>query len=283
MPEEFDPTLGVIEKPSTEPEVRPGEEPAITVDLDKPPAAPAPKPGEDTAIQLQELRKQNEQLRNQIRASYRVTERIERQMEELRRGVVPAKPVTPAQTPADSETQRIEELKPWEKPLRSWAKEEAQRLFDEKEAQRQLDEYKKNRNAELERSQQFVLEKYPDLYKPESEIAEAYDSIVNAHPEWHKDPFGPVRIMLEMERIALEEGIQLPNSSPKQPAPKSNMEVARRSRASASLPPGRSIPAGTKVTLSKEQQDFAARHRIPVETYAKMVSGLSQNGGVEAP
>ena len=286
MPQDdvLDPTAAVVD--NGQPPVDASNEPGVTVDLTAKPGAkePGKQPAvsmEDLSTQLQSIQQQNEQLRNQIRASYRVTERMQREMDELRRGVPrPTAQPTPTQTLADPDAQRVEELKPWEKPLRSWAKEEAERLFQEKEAQRQVEQTEKNRVTELERSQQFVLEKYPDLSSSESELTESYLSIVNSHPEWHKDPFGPVRAMLEMERIAREEGIQL--ATTKQTPAKSNTEVVRRARASASsMPPGRPLPSTNRVTLTKEQEQFAAKNRIPVETYAKMVAGLSNNGGVE--
>ncbi len=296
MPDDngFDPTAAVIDAGAPpEVEVRPGDVPGVTVDvsatqvrpgLSKEPAKTGPT-NDDLMAELREQRRVNESLTKQVNAGRRVTEDLRRQMDEVRRGVAVPKAPVPTSTsnplPDDDQT-RLAELRPWEKPLRTLMREEAEKVAQEREAVRQKEAEETGRRTELERSQQFVISKYPALSDDESEVTELYLSVVNSHPEWHRDPFGPTRAMLEMERIAQEQGIQL-SQAQKAAAPRPNTEIARRTRAAAgALPPGRTIASGTKVTLTREQEDFAKTHRIPVETYAKMVSGLNHNGGVEA-
>ena len=250
--------------------------PALTVDLDKPiPEAPKAPSTEDLMKKMDELAKANDALRNQVRATYRNYEYLKKQVEQPKAALVPEK-VAPQ---LDDETARLTELKPWETPLRKMMREESERLLQEKEEARQKETRDQERVTESTRSQQFVLEKYPDLSKDDSELTELYLSVVNSHPEWHRDPFGPVRSMLEMEKLAKEQGFTLPAQRTSSPT----TESARRVRASTtSLPPGRSIPTGDKITLSKEQAEFIRINKIPAERYAKSVHGLTQSGGVEA-
>ena len=267
------------DKLNPDPELN-GDLPAVTVDLEAPPAPKeAPKATTDDLLaELRAIKVQNEALQNKYKASIRVTDRIQRELDQIRTGVpVPQKEESKPTPAVDEETQRLADLKPWEQPLRKIMREEAERVHTEKEAVRQAQEVERNRQDELSRSQQFVLEKYPTLKEDDSELTEAYLSVVNSHPEWHRDPFGPIRAMMEMERLSKDAGVSL------QPQPKPNTETLRRARAGAgSLPPGRTIPSNTKITLTKDQENFAKMNKIPVETYAKMVNGLSNNGGVEA-
>ena len=257
----------------------------VTIDLEpKPPLKEEPKPQDLTEIlsEVKHVRELNESLSRQVKASYRVTERLQRELDDLRRGISPPKQQsTPLPAPVlDDESQRVAELKPWETPLRKIMREEAEILLKNRDEKLWLEQNERNRQEESSRSQQFVLEKYPDLAIDDSELTGTYLSVVNAHPEWNRDPFGPGRAMLEMEKVAKDQGISLKSSSPAL-SPKLNTEVVRRARANAtSLPPSRGGTQPTKVTLSKDQEDFAKSHRIPVETYAKMVAAQN-NGSIE--
>ena len=256
-----------------------GDQPAVTVDLEAPKESPKPQTNEAILAKLNELAEINQRLDNRLKASARVTDRLQRELDQIRSGTpVPKAEPKPIQVPED-ETQRITELKPWEKSLRQISREEAERVHQEKEQVRQTQEIERSRLDELERSKNFVSEKYPNLDKDE-QLTETYLSVVNAHPEWHKDPFGPVRAMLEMERLAKEQGVALPVTSA---TLKPNTETVRRARAaSSSLPPGRPLPSTTKITLTKDQESFAKANKIPIESYARMVNGLNTNGGIEA-
>lgn len=151
--------------------------------------------------------------------------------------------------------QRIEQLaeQKAEEKLRSWQTE--QQTLAAAQAQQQA----------LEASKGQVIQKYPDLDpetgNPETEVSKAYLEVLNAHPDWQTNPYGPLLTMYAMEEQLLARS----SAGTKPGTPR---------MATTALPPSRPAAGESKSTLTREQKAFCERHGLKDEAYLKVVNAL---------
>lgn len=140
-------------------------------------------------------------------------------------------------------------------------------------------EYERQRNLQLlEENKRKVLERHKELNDETSSKADVYRGVLQEHPEYIMNPFGPVLAMRDMEDKLRDRG-ELDEST-RQVVQK---EVIRQTRAGAGV-----IPKGTppskqnSITLTREQKELCDANGWKYEKYAKYANMLKSNQGVEA-
>ena len=166
--------------------------------------------------------------------------------------------------------------KDWKAAVRKLAKEEAETLRTiEREA-----EAKKRMEIQqltlLEQSKKSVIERYPQLNDENSEISQKYREVVQKHPEYLSNEFGPELAMRSMEDELRNEG-RLDEFTKKVV----DKEVARRERVGTTSVPKAVSPGSTKATLTKEDKDFCDYHGIKYDTYLRNKKSMSSDKQTE--
>ena len=274
-------------KPATEVVVEPDPpselDESIEVDLTEKPPAPKAPTADEIAKQLQDFQAKYDAslkaMENQLAASRRINERLQREMSQR-----PTLPVTPlAPTPPADELDQLVESGQWKQAVAKLAAQEAERLYQARETERQRQEVTIQRQTRLASAKEEVVKYYPELDPesgdPESIVHKAYVEVLNHHPEYLGNEFGPVLAMRDMESTLRDHGME-PRSW-KAPATKPSPDALRRERTqSTTLPPGRPSGATNAFVLTKEQKTIAEQTGIPLEDYAKYAKALETGGEV---
>ena len=135
---------------------------------------------------------------------------------------------------------------------------------------------RKTAESELEKSNQLVLQEYPEIEDEGSEVSQVYRQVINEDPSILNNVKGPEIAMARMERRLRQMG-----RTPLSVKPIVDREVNRLTRAGASSVVGKSATQSGKIMLTKEQKEFCDHYKIPYEQYAKNLKAQEASGGVE--
>ena len=212
------------------------------------------------------------QLENGYQAIQRINTKLQQEVEMLRKGT----PVTSSATATATDPWAgIENGHVWKETISKLAQEEAKRLFEQQQMLTSQQTQLAQEDAVREHWKQKVVEEFPDL-GPDgdgaSEVSLAFNKILNEHPEYLKNPYGPRLAMLDLKEQLTSTG--------KFDAAK---ESARQSRANVSaMPASRGVSTGNKVTVTKEQADFYKWNKVSPELYAKTMQALEKGEEITA-
>ena len=252
------------------------DENTVTIELDEngqPVKAPEKKPetGEKqyvTTAELEEIRKQLNGLSYIGRKFGEVDQKLAQLLK------TPSSPrVQPASDSADPDDVLLE--KDWKAAVRKQARVEAEAMWAE---QKRLNEHEsaasESRNR-LESAKKHVIDKYPDILKNDTELASRDTAIINEHPEYLHNDFGPILAMRDMEDKLRQEG-RLDEFSKKAV----ETEVQRRTRADGGSTTKGSVTGKTtkSITLTAEQKAVADSLGVKYEVYAKMLERQPKEG-----
>lgn len=265
-----------VEITDSEPIETPDELSQVTVDLDqekKPDASKASEPPEKPKPSL-ELSK----LNNTIAYQTRKLEQAMRELSEVKQQLASRPQVV------QKESQNLDEIdeiaqKDWKMGVKKVVLPEIESKIEEilrkrDEAQAQLTR-RNFAEAELDKSKQKVLQKYPQVEDEASEESSLYRQVISEDPSILQNVHGP-----EIAMYRMEERMQQMGRTPKSVKPIIDREVNRLARAGASSIVGRQMSQNGKITLTKEQKEFCDHYNIPYEQYAKNLKAESF-GGVE--
>ncbi len=143
------------------------------------------------------------------------------------------------------------------------------------DAQRELSR-KSSLEAELDRSKQKVLGKYPQIEDEGSEESVLYRQVINEDTSILSNIHGP-----EIAMYRMEERMRQMGKTPPFVKPIVDREVNRLTRAGASSVIGRQVSPNGKISLTKEQKEFCDHYKIPYEQYAKNLKTDEVSGGIE--
>ncbi len=275
MPDDKDQPVQVTVQ---EPEPQEPATGSVDVPLDNQPATPAAPKQEEGGFRVTESEWKS--LQNSIHATKRVNEQLRRELDSMKPKAAPQPEVPITQNEYD----KLVADGRWQDAVAALAEKKAAEIF-----RRQQEEETRKREQEvaqtrLETSKQKVISKYPML-DPETGDHECIESqlfiqVMNQHPEYLRNDYGPVLAMRDMEEIAAERGISLRRSINHNLA--TNQETVRRGRTNAtSLPPSRpAMKNGNSYTISREQKELVDASGLDPTTYARIAKQLES--GVEA-
>lgn len=259
--------------------VVPGTEPALTIDLAE--KAEIVSSAED---QLAEKIKADyerlyggrlEQIENRLRGSQRISERLQRENEELKTRLTSRSAPTP-EAIRKEELDRLVEKGDWQTAVGTIAAEKAEQLYAQRVALEQQAHFLRQQEETLDRAKTSVIGHYPDL-DPEtgnadSDVSKAYAEELNKDPALLRNPYGPEIAMYRMEQTL-------------NVATRANQDgetLRQRRVGSGNLSPSRPSTGDNKVIIDKEQKEFIDYHGIDPKLYATVQRSLAQQGGVEA-
>lgn len=216
------------------------------------------------------------QLENGYQAIQRINTKLQSELEAVKKA-------TPLSADISAQSSRqptdpwagIENGQVWKEAISKLAQEEAKRLFEQQQTLTAQQQQLAAEDSIREGWKQKVVEEFPDL-GPEgdatSEVSTTFNKILNEHPEYLRNPYGPRLAMLD-----LKEQLQ---STGKLDSAK---ESARKSRANLSaLPASRPMATGNKIVISKEQADFYKWNKVSPELYAKTAQALEKGEEITA-
>lgn len=164
--------------------------------------------------------------------------------------------------------------KDWKAAVRKQARVEAEAILEERKRFSEQESAATESRNRLENAKKHVIEKYPEILKNETEISQRYTSIINEHPEYLQNDFGPILAMRDMEDKLRSEG-RLDEFTKKAV----ETEVQRRARADATSTTRSSTSKQVKtITLTAEQKAAADSMGIKYENYAKMLERQLKEG-----
>lgn len=214
------------------------------------------------------------QVEDRLHGAQRINERLQREVEQAKQPLpaVPQKPVSTTDPWAN-----IQDGPTWKMEIERLAEQKARELLIQQDSLRQQQEVVSRHQQAQDSAKREVITKYPDLDpqagNPDSPVSQAYVAVLNEHPDYLGNPYGPVLAMYEMEKKLIAQNQPLGV----------NQESARRSRASASATPASrtTVPGGKTITLTREQKLFCDRNNIKPEDYVRVAAAVEQ-GAVEA-
>lgn len=166
--------------------------------------------------------------------------------------------------------------KDWKGAVRKLAQEEAKAL---RQADREA-EAKQRMAAQqlsiLEQSKKTVVDRYPQLSDENSEISHKYREVVQKHPEYLSNEFGPELAMRSMEDELRSEG-RLDEFSKKIV----DKEIERRTRVGAASVPKASSPNSGKAILTKEDKEFCDFNGIKYDVFLRNKKVISSERQAE--
>ena len=270
-------------KPEEEPSVEiiedePGETPEapsqVTIDLDKPAQKQADHPKE-AAKPSPELSK----LNNTIAYQTRKLEQAMRELAEVRQQL------SSRTQPVVEKPQNLDEIdeiaqKDWKQGVKKVVEKDIEAKINESFAKREeaVRESQKRSlaEAELEKSKQKVLQKYPQVEDESTEESQLYRQVINEDPSVLQNIHGP-----EIAMYRMEERMRQMGRTPQSVKPIVDREVNRLARAGASQVVGRQAQPNGKITLTREQKEFCDHYKIPYDKYAQNLKAQDAIGGVE--
>ena len=223
-----------------------------------------------------------EKQANYAAGSYRLVEKLEKQIQDLVKQKSEKKDEEPVKT-----DEELTEL--FNKDIVAGTAEVVKRtLAAEKEKdkkEKELAEIRKEQTRQieiLETNKKEVLDKYPELADATSEYTKIWLEILDAHPEYKANYLGPILTMREMENEARRRGLKV-----KEEGIDANKiidkEVNRRERVrQTNLKPGaKEKSGGGEVVLTQEQVNFCKYNNISLKDYAVTLRRLSGEQKVE--
>lgn len=251
---------------------------SVEIDIEQKPAGDG-KSAQATPVQPQETAQDKawKAIENQLAATRRVNEKLQKELAEIKTKIATPSPSAPV-VATTNELDKLVADGRWQEAVGKVAEEKAQKLFEQKELLRIQQDQAAQSVQRLEQAKQSVIEKYPDLHpetgNAESPVSVAYAQTLNEHPEYLKNEFGPVLAMYEMEKKMNQPVTQRFQDAG------ANYETVRRGRANAaSLPPSRPASGKNMVTIDRDEKAMIDYSGINAQTYAKVKKALA--GGAE--
>ena len=139
------------------------------------------------------------QLENGYQAIQRINNKLQQEVEQLRGK--PA-PTSATEGRATDPWASIENGQVWKETISKMAQEEAKRLFEQQQVLTQQQQQFASEDAIREHWKQKVTEEFPDLGPAgdaNSEVSTTFNKILNEHPEYLKNPYGPRLAMLDLK------------------------------------------------------------------------------------
>ena len=258
----------------------------IVVESDNTVKKEEPKPDEkDTTIK--NLQGEIDGLKKQVNyasGSYRIIEKLQQQVADLiKKKSEPADRETPVKT-----DEELAEL--FNKDIVAGVSEVVRRTFktekEQEKKEKELEDIRKEQTRQIElmeRNQQAILDKYPELGDATSEYTKIWLEVLDKHPEYKTNYLGPVTTMKEMEDECRRRGLKVKDDGVSS-EDVIEKEVARRTRVKeTSLKPGaKTKPAGGEIVLTQDQVAFCRHNNIQLKDYAVTLKRLSGEKKVEA-
>ena len=263
-----------------DPEIKPEEatievqDKDIEINLDKPAEGTTkPTSSEPKYVTVDDLEKVRKQL-NGLSYMGRQFQELSKKLDSLQVQHHPQR----VQGDKDEYDELVE--KDWKQAVRKLAQEEYLRERQFQLQQEQQRNIENSRLSILDQSRQKVMEKYPEVQDPQSDISKRYMSILNKNQDYLRNERGPILAMRDLEDELREEGRL--DEFTKRVVEK---EVNRQVRTGATGAPRGSTPGsnGNRVSLTREQQEFCKNNSIKFEDYALMLKKQEASGrqGVE--
>lgn len=262
-----------------EPEIKPEEakdeaqDKAIEVDLDKPEGQVEKTSSEPKYVTVDDLEKIRKQL-NGLSYMGRQFQEISRKIDSL--GVQRPAPMKP-EAEKDEWDKKVETN--WKGTVEELAELKFQEMMSRREALEQQRAAQQQKITILEQSKQKVIERYPEIQDPDSEIAKKYMKILNQNQDYLRNDRGPELAMAALENEFRSEG-RLDEISKRAVEKEVNRQVRT---AVTTLPRSTNGSSPNKVMLTKEQREFCDNAGMKYENYAKMLKKQEVSGrqGVE--
>lgn len=219
-------------------------------------------------------------LEGQTNANKRVWEKMQQKIDNLEALLTKKEPEPVKPPPVAANGDFWSEVDPRAKvEIEKLASQKANEILAQKEVERQVKENQKTLESELQKSTEKALQKYPDLQDDASELTQFWIGIVNQHPEWLNNPYGPLLVMREMEELAPQQGIRL---NPSRATVGPNKEILKGRGNQGSLPPSRQGIGSNKIVMTQEEKQFTDQHGIDPVRYKEIQRAVEATGGIEA-
>ena len=215
-------------------------------------------------------------VENQLRGSWRVNEKLQKEAQELREKVASGVTETPVQT--EDELDLLVKKGDWKTAVAKIAQAQAQTLYQQQVAVEQQQRELRIQQENLEKAKVTAIQTHPELDPetgdPDHPFSVAFEQELNADPRLLRSEYGP---LIAMQRA--EERVN-PTAAELRALP-ANAEVVRRTRVNASsIPASRSGVDSNKVIVSREQKEFIDFHGVDPATYATVQKSLENGEGV---
>lgn len=228
---------------------------------------------------------------NQFHGYRRITEKMQRQMEEIQDHLLElanrphqAFPQSQAAPPGslEAEAEKLVNDGRWQEAINKLADARFQTHLAALEERRAFEDRQRQAVETMDSAKRRVLDRYPELDPrtgdEEASVSQLYREVLNQHPEYLTNNLGPILAMRDAEDLAQERGIAL---SARETRNGENQDRERKIRArEAAVPVSRGRSTEDKVPLSQDQKEFADYHGIPLETYARSVKKSRGGEGV---
>lgn len=228
-----------------------------------------------TLEELEKIRQQQEQVVKQLNGlSY-----LGRKMDEFLKGQQnQVQPVTqPVATGPKDELDELVE-KDWKAAVKKLSRMEFDEIKKAEVAEQEQKVKVAKFNETLEKSKSMVLGKYQDLADPQSELSQRYLKVVQEHPEYLQNEFGPVLAMRDMEDLLKQEG-KLDDVSKKVV----DKEVLRQTRAGiATVSKGGASRGENSNVLTAEDKELCDNLGLKYEVYLANKKKLQKGEGLES-
>lgn len=227
-----------------------------------------------TLEELEKIRLQQEQITKQLKGmSY-----LGRKMDEFLKNQSQVQPQPMVQPVATGPRDELDELveKDWKAAVRKLARSEHDEIKKAEHAETEQKVKVAKFNETLEKSKSMVLGKYTDLADPQSELSQTYLKVVQDHPDYLQNEFGPVLAMRDMEDILKASG-RLDDVSKKVV----DKEVLRQTRAGISSVVKGGVSKGEPNTLTADDKEMCDNLGIKYEVFLANKKKLQKGEGVE--
>ena len=173
----------------------------VTVQLDEKgnPIQPEAKPegvGEKQYVTVEQLEEMRKQLNGLSYIGRKFTE-VDQKISQLLKTSSSPRPVQTNPDSPDPDDVLLE--KDWKAAVRKQARVEAEAILDERKRYAEQESAATESRSRLENAKKHVIDKYPDILKNDTELAQRYTAIINERPEYLHNDFGPILAMRDME------------------------------------------------------------------------------------
>ena len=210
------------------------------------------------------------QLEDGFRSIGRLNTRLQQENETLRK---PLPASAPGVAPAKSDPwEGIQDGSTWKSEVKRIANEEAAQLLRQIQSDQLATQQLSQHQTALASSKQQVVTKYPDLHPEtgttDSVVARPYTRVLQEHPDWLTNPYGPLLAMYAMEETL--------KTTPTSGTPNGSRAMA------ASLPTSQpTTSANPRLTLTREQKAFCDRNQLKYDDYARVAQSMETTNSVE--
>lgn len=230
---------------------------------------------------LQRIEQLERKLENQRSASVRVQDGMRKEIADLRATKQVVQDRKPSAQESDKFHQLIQEGRDRE-AVELVVQERIQKAMENDRLDREIKNAEQKRVSILEESTKWVTAKYPQLdpAKGDSEdpFSQVFDQVVNEHPEWHSDPWGPRLALQEAEHRAQQLGLSL---KPQKAVGNGTKPAGGGNRVPiGSLPRSRQDLRSTEVVMSSEEKALCDRNGWKYEDYKRNQKQLEQGGSL---